>query len=190
MGVQLNIERQIERIEYLKFKLRELQELNAEILTRRPSSKKWSTIEVIGHMIEAHKVYELKINKALQWKESVVLIKNGFDCSGLISFLIKKFPPQPDGSVRMKMKTTKKFKPVFELNKLNDVDVKEILKEFSQSLVELENWILFYQNNPVSIKKFSSAIGPIVRLNIPEACEFILCHNERHFHQIQQVLKS
>lgn len=80
------------------------------------------------------------------------------------------------------MKTAKKFEPI---NVGEDMSL--VINELVQNLEELKTWINQYRTSEISLKKFNSAIGPVVRFNVPEACEFILCHDERHFHQMRNI---
>lgn len=177
---------QIQRINTLENKLEQIQLRALEELTRRPNPKSWSPIEVAKHMIIAQEAYRSKLNAALSVTKTGETL-NEFKASAIPSFLIKRFPPSGN-QIKHKMKTMKKFQPVLEVSKLTTEEVQKILADLSASLKELKSWIDEYRIRPVSMKKFNSAIGPVVRFNIPEACEFILCHNERHFLQLENAL--
>jgi hypothetical protein len=84
------------------------------------------------------------------------------------------------------MKTFKRFLPV--INDLNSVDIEQEFKALHACLDELSSWVKEYTVKDTAGNKFNSAIGALVRFNVPEACEFILGHNERHFHQIEEAI--
>lgn len=182
MSVQIIPEQQIQRINVLLNQLKKIEQISESKLNTKPNSKKWSVLEVIKHMILAHQAYQSKISHQLTLSGSFN-INNGLEASWLPSYLISKFPPK-EQKVQMKMKTTSKFEP-----QLSSTDSKEsIIKEMEIVLNELKSWIETYRTQNITLKKFNSAIGAIVRFNIPEACEFILAHNERHFFQIEKIL--
>jgi len=185
MSVEINPEEQLNRIDVLFQKLESLKGLDKELLQRRPSKKSWATLEVIKHMTIAHKVYEPKIEQAIKNSNKLRSI-NGLKCSAIPSFLIKRFPPQGEKKeIKFKMKTLKKFNPLLNLE---NCERNEVMSEFSACLLTLKQWITHYNEQKTSLIKFNSAIGPLVRFNVPEACEFILCHNERHLRQIENTI--
>lgn len=185
MSVQIHPEQQIQRINALLTKLEEVRRLSTEELTKRPNEKAWSVIEVVKHMSIAHIAYRKKVKKALASPASTKEGIDGIRSRAIPGFLIKRFPPK-DGKIRFKMKTMRAFQPLLNLQ---NVDTESEFIELKQCLEELKKWVNTYRTQPVSLRKFNSAIGAMVRFNIPEACEFILCHNERHFHQVSRILQ-
>ncbi len=180
----IQAENQLERIEKLNQMLNELSKLSKQSLVTRPRPKKWSVVEIVQHMVIAQKVYAPKINGVLD-TASKSTNNSEHKASFVPSYLIKSFPPQ-QGKVKSKMKTFKRFLPV--INDLNGVDVEQEFKALHECLNELSSWVKEYSMKDTAGIKFNSAIGAVVRFNVPEACEFILGHNERHFHQINEAL--
>ena len=184
MRARINPEQQIQRINHLKNVLEGYHSIAEQDLNRRPNKKAWSILEVMKHISMAHKAYQANIIAAFDKSSKQSQVVDQLKCSPISSYLIKRFPPI-QGEIRFKMKTLKKFQPIFPEQ---GVASSEVIQELNASLDELKSWINQYRNTPISLKKFNSAIGPMVRFNIPEACEFILCHNERHFYQIDKAL--
>ncbi len=187
MRVQIKSAFQVQRINQLINQLEEFEKLNVKELTKRPHSKSWSPVEVMGHMIIAHNVYKEKIEHHLGLAEDSEVGNDSVQASALPSRLMKMFPPK-DGKVRFKMKTFKKFKPVYSLETISESNVQKVISDLKTTLFELKSWVEAYRLKKVNALRFASAIGPIVRFNVPEACEFVLCHNERHFQQILDAL--
>jgi len=185
MSVYIKPEFQIQRINDLENRLNAWKSNATDQWKHRPDSKSWSPIEVMQHMVLAHKVYRDKVRSALNWEVSTE-IGNAIKASRIPSFLIQRFPPK-DQRIRFKMKTMKQFKPILSVEHLSDQEIEQVWEEMTNSLSELKSWVEKYRNNPISMKKFNSAIGSVVRFNVPEACEFILCHNERHFLQVDRA---
>ena len=88
------------------------------------------------------------------------------------------------------MKTMSVFQPVMNVDQLKEKEVKAILDSFEARLNQINDWVLKYPEKDVSSIKFTSAIGALVKFNVAEACEFIICHNERHMQQINNTLEK
>ncbi|MFT6922686.1 MAG: hypothetical protein ACJA1C_001692 [Crocinitomicaceae bacterium] len=186
MRVIIYPEQQIQRINRLKNELEKYSSVSADALNKRPNEKAWSALEVMKHISMAHNVYSDKMANAFSNSKGNRVKVDELKSSGMMSYLLKRFPPVK-GKIKLKMKTTKMFKPVFEGHHQDPV---EIISELNACLDELKSWVESYRTEAISLKKFNSAIGAIVRLNIPEACEFVLCHGERHFLQIENTLNA
>ena len=87
------------------------------------------------------------------------------------------------------MKTLKKFEPT-PSNAIVQLDIAKIFKNFFDAHESLKESILASREKLMDHKKFSSAIGPIVRFHLPEAFEFLICHAERHKVQIEGILAA
>lgn len=186
MRVKISPEQQIQRINELQNSLEVIKEYPVKELTTKKDSKTWSVLEVIKHMSVAQKAYQGKIKRAFEATSDSVKDDKKYKTSAISSFLIKRFPPQ-EQQIRFKMKTSKQFEPKLD-GKTNEVS--STIQELELGLEELKSWVNKYRDSAISLKKFNSAIGPVVRFNIPQACEFILCHNERHFFQIKNILQK
>jgi len=185
MRVIIYPEQQIQRINRLKNELTKYSSVSAEALNKRPSEKAWSALETMKHISIGQSAYREKMNNTFSNPKGKRVKIDELRSSGMTSYLVKRFPPVK-GEIKMKMKTAKKFKPVFE----NDQqDPTEIIRELDACLDELKAWVESYRTEAISLKKFNSAIGAVIRFSIPEACEFILCHGERHFLQVENALK-
>ncbi len=186
--VSLSPRQQVTRISKIAARFDKLKNNDIQVLTTRTSEKSWSVIEVIEHMNIAQEVYENKINSAMaslpQRQTEITQIK----ASAIPSFLIKRFPPK-EGKIRFKMKTMNVFKPVLDVNTITDSKVNHTLTRFQEGLSQLKEWVNQYATKDVTSAKFNSAVGAWVKFNVAEACEFILCHNERHMQQIENTLR-
>lgn len=189
MKVKIKPAHQIQRINLLQNRLNEIRKVDFQLLIKRPREKSWCCAEVIKHMFVAHSAYSTKIDLALSSLKASNEDFEVLSASAVPSFLIKRFPPV-EGKIRFKMKTSKQFKPMLDLEVLTQKNVNEILDEMSNSLTELMGWVEDTRKKDVRSIRFNSAIGPLVKFNASEACEFIICHNERHFQQVANTLMS
>lgn len=189
MSITIKPEHQIQRINILQNQLQEIKKMEKSALIKRPNEKSWSAIEVMKHIVIAQNAYTSKIDGVITAKSKNQTKVSEMKAAAIPGFLIKRFPPQA-GRIQMKMKTSKKFKPMLDLTQLQDADIQTIISELETALDQLKKWVQHYRTEAISLRKFNSAIGPIVRFNLLEACEFILCHNERHFLQMKNALIS
>ena len=189
MSIYIKPAYQVQRINELENRLEAIRHNAFDDMVKRPHPKSWSPIEVAMHMVIGHNEYKDKLNQTLLKEVESNYIASEYKASIVSSFLIKRFPPQK-GQIRYKMKTTKKFKPVLDLTNLDSEDVERVLTELEDILIQLKLWINTYRTKAISLKKFNSALGPLVRFTAPEACEFILCHNERHFLQLERAMAN
>lgn len=180
-------EQQIERINTLINGIEQLSSIAPNTWCKRPNATSWCGLEVAKHMIIAYEVYAPKIVDTLSKLPASQQTIDHVNAKWLPALLYKTFAPK-DENVRYKMKTMKRFEPVLELEKIAAHNVEEILEDLQRTLSELKEHVKNYRFASVEKVRFASAIGPIVRFNVAEACEFILCHNERHFVQMQRVL--
>ncbi len=189
MRVHIKPTHQMQRVNLLRNQLEALKQKNSTLFTIRPNEKAWCGAEVLKHMMVAQEIYTERLDGALSKLKTINTEVDALKTKRIPSFLIKRFPPI-DGEIRFKMKTSKQFKPMLDPSELDASQVDNLLKEMDHSLSQLLEWIEQTRFKNVASIRFNSAIGPIVRFNASEACEFILCHNERHFHQLQRTLES
>ncbi len=189
MRVKIKPTHQIQRINLLQNQLNEIRVIDFKLLIKRSREKSWCAAEVVKHMLVAHSAYTTKIDQALLKLKTVDEQVEVLFASAVSSFLIKRFPPI-EGKIRFKMKTSKQFKPMLEVKNLTQENVNDILDEMEKSLSQLMDWVGETRKKNVRAVRFNSAIGPLVRFNVSEASEFILCHNERHFQQVFNTLSA
>ncbi|MFT4602444.1 MAG: hypothetical protein ACI857_002630 [Arenicella sp.] len=177
---------QKERLQQLREDFDYFKSLDWETLTKRPSPKSWSVIEVFEHMVISHKAYESKMDKCMTQLTEAKTENSEISARMMPSFLINRFPPK-EGKVKFKMKTFKKFVPMFDQNAITEKLVSNTFINFEKSIVHLENAVKHYPAKDIKSISFNSAIGALVRFNIAEAAEFVLCHNERHILQAKNT---
>lgn len=179
-------ENQIQRTNHIIQIVENLQNLDFATLTKRPNPNHWSIIEVIGHMNSAYFLYESRIDQKLQELPSTDETVDQFKAGRKSAFFIKSITPQ--GTTRpMKMKTMKRFEPVFAVEELNAEKIEAIFKTFYNYKKHLKKSIQTARSKKVKHSKINSALGPIVKFYLPEAFEFLIGHDERHLVQIEEI---
>lgn len=184
----LTPENQIQRLNALLNFAASLKELTLSQLTYQPSPKSWNVLQVLEHLSIAYSLYHDKINGALaassNSESSVWEYRPGF----WNRFIIRGQRPK-NGKRPFKMKTLKKFEPILSNSSIRKGGA-TVFKNFFDAHESLKESILESREKLADHKKFSSAIGPIVRFHLPEAFEFLICHAERHKVQIEGILAA
>lgn len=179
-------EDQIQRTNQIIQAVEKLQQLDFETLIKRPNPAHWSIIEIIGHMNSAYYLYESRLNQKLQELPTANETDDQFKVGRKSAFCIKAITPQ--GTKRpMKMKTMKKFEPVFMVEELDAEKVAGVFDTFYGYKKHLKEAIQTARTKNVKHSKINSALGPIVKFYLPEAFEFLIGHDERHIVQIAEV---
>jgi len=178
---------QLDRIQAMREKCDYFKNQDFSDLTKSTKAKSWSAIEAFEHMVIAHKAYEDKIDNCLKELQSSTVDINEITARSIPSYLIKRFPPK-EGKIKFKMKTFKRFQPIFNIDDISQEQIELTFSNFEKSLEHLESAVKSYPSKKVESIRFNSAIGATVKFNIAEACEFVICHNERHLLQAENAL--
>ncbi len=183
----IDFDHQLQRIEQLTNRLKAIQEDAFQKLVTKPAPKKWSVVEVILHMTQAHMFYEPKLKRLMETLPKSQQPVSTIKPSWLTNFLVNGFRPK-EGKVRFKMKTFGPFQP--QLSNLTEQEVEKAFNDFYSQLEVSKTAIAACRGLDVKRKKVNSALGPLVRFNLAEAIEFMLAHDERHLFQIERVLEQ
>ncbi len=187
--VLIHPEDQIKRIDNMTDRLQTLKKLNTEQYIGKPHSKSWCVIEVAEHMVISYNAYRKKLARVLAELPEVEAKLVSVKARRMPSLIMKSLAPK-EGKIRFKVKTLKGFEPVFSESSLQDLNAGTVLASLEETLIDLRRIITAYPTKDVKSMRFNSAIGALVKFNLAEACEFIICHNERHFQQIENILQE
>ncbi len=187
--VSISAENQIERLNRIASRLKEIETLSPKELVKQPTENKWSIAEVIEHMYIAYTLYTDKLNNAIAQSDTNNESWTELKAGRWVSLLLKNFRPK-NGVIKMKMKTQKIFEPKRLPSNQSAETLGEVFKDMYKSIDHLKECAIQSRTKNCSRVKFSSAIGPVIRFNVPEAIEFILRHNERHMFQVELMLDS
>jgi hypothetical protein len=92
--------------------------------------------------------------------------------------------PKPDGTVTNKMKTFKNHNPQPEL------DVRRVLQEFEQQEVLLLQLLNKAGGVNINRNRIPISIASFIKLKMGDVFSFIIAHHQRHFVQIENILKE
>ncbi|TAI47686.1 DinB family protein [Flagellimonas allohymeniacidonis] len=184
----LTPENQIQRLNGILNRVQSLRELDIAHLTTAPRPKSWSVVEVLEHLNMAYRIYLPKIDDTLSQSPDLNKESEGFKARGWQKFVIEGQRPK-NGKRKWKMKTLKRFTPIFDSADLTQEKMDSVFGQFLELHHHLKQSILASRTKDVSKVTFSSAVGSIVRFYLPEAFEFLLCHMERHMVQIDEIFE-
>ncbi|TMU55168.1 DinB family protein [Flagellimonas algicola] len=180
-------ENQIQRLNHIINKVKELQELETAQLTSPPHAKSWNVVEVIEHLNIAYGIYMPKLDEAFSKMPSLDAAPNEFKARTWQKIVIAGQRPK-NGKRKWKMKTLKRFEPLLDKETLTQEKIDAVFENFFTRHAHLKEAILKSRNKDVKEVKITSAVGPIVNFYLPECFEFLLCHMERHMVQIDEIL--
>jgi hypothetical protein len=179
-------ENQIQRLNLLMKKIDQLRQLDSSTLTTPPNPKAWSVLEIIEHMNIAYMFYVEKVDAALAKSTDHTSGNKAFKARTWQKIIIVAQRPK-DQKRKWKMKTLRKFEPIFS-NNMTQEQINDVFEKFNHLHGHLKQSILTSRQKEVSKTKISSAVGPIVTFYLPECFEFLLSHAERHIVQIEETL--
>ncbi|MEM7298785.1 MAG: DinB family protein [Bacteroidota bacterium] len=167
----------------LNFVKSDLATLHSDQLNWKESAKKWSVIEVIGHLNKVFDLYLPNFEKAVnaapdQAEGGAKPLQRTF--MGRISIYTQK----PKGQKRkFKMKTFDFFQPVHDPTKTN-----EVINTFVENKDRFNELIKKARLKDLKGIKMPTALGEKLKFYVPECFEFVLAHEDRHMVQIEGVL--
>lgn len=169
------INRQIQLIDnQLEFAM-QLLNIPLEQLIYKEQHEKWNALECIEHMNKSMNIYLKQFaGLALKAKDEEFIkigLKGNFFAEGM----------RPKGEkISYKIKTMKYLEP--------DINGIETVYTFIEMLNAMKSFMLKNKDNSWNKGKVKTALGPLVKLNIGEAINFVLAHNERHVQQAKNSL--
>lgn len=158
----------------------EILDLPLETLTKRPRPEAWNTLEVIEHLNYYIDIYNEFISDALSKTKPSSAdseLKRGYFGNKFISMM------EPTGEKIKKMNTFKSKNPIGK--PLSKQCIQHFLDCNKKLISLLEN----SKERDITTVKSKLAI-PVLKIKLHDAMSFLVAHNERHFMQIENVLKS
>ena len=157
--------------------------IESQKLNWKESEKKWSVLEVVGHLNKVYDLYFPNFQKAIESAPE----NNGQDnilqrtLMGRLSIYTQK----PKGQkVRFKMKTFSFFQPSTMEAPL------EVIQQFLTKKEQFNDFIKQARLKDLKGIKMPTALGDKMKFYVPECFEFILAHEDRHLVQIQNILSK
>ncbi|WEK36218.1 MAG: DinB family protein [Candidatus Pseudobacter hemicellulosilyticus] len=159
-----------------------LQQQDPEGLQQSPASGQWSVAQVLEHLNSYSRYYLPAIQQALNNHQTrpKALFKAGW----LGNYFTSMMRPGPEGQVKNKMKAMRGHIPEA------DVDAYRIIQEFLQQQQQLLELLETARKADLGRIRIAISIAPFIRLKLGDTFHFFIVHEQRHFVQIERVLKA
>jgi hypothetical protein len=167
---------------HIMLKLAHLQQLPDNRVVQQPGAGRWSVAQVIEHLNTYGRYYLPKLQQAISNANSIPA--EWFVPGWLGGYFTKSMMPKPDGTITNKMKTPKNYSPQPEL------DARKVLQEFEQQEVLLLQLLDNAGGVNINRIRIPISIAPFIKLKMGDVFSFIIAHHQRHFVQIENILKE
>lgn len=173
--LQSDVRQIILATEYLKAK-------DNTSLTLQPAEGKWSVAQVLAHLNSYGRYYLPAIKKSMdQSKEpAAVWFKPGW----FGNYFTKIMRPGVDGKIGNKMKAPKDHRPTVI------ADAKTVMQEFLTQQHELLQLLEDAKGKNIGRIRTPISISKLIKLKTGDTFRFLIAHEQRHFVQINGVLKQ
>lgn len=180
---------QIQKINRFIREMEAVRELPEEVLRWQPEPGAWSILQIVEHLTLAYADYAPKFEQALNDLPDLEEPQDVFWIGGLTKWFIEGQRPKGEKR-RMKMKTFKRMDPVQVEGEKKLEDKDAVFEAFFESQEAFKAVVEKARLKKVKQFKIDSAVGRWVRFYLPEAFEFLLSHQERHWVQLEGVLSK
>ena len=179
--MKIDIDHHINRISNIDSRvLSEFGTLSARQLNYRESDKTWSVGQCIHHLITINKSYFEEFNKILDrnYKNSLWKRINPFTQT-VGKTMIRTLGPDKTKT----FKTPRLFEPMKSLINLN------ILPDFHKNQMELIGYLEKFRDIDGRVI-INSPVSTVITLNLEDAVQILVGHEERHINQAMDVYSS
>jgi hypothetical protein len=155
-------------------------------LNWKPSTKGWSILECIEHIIVTGEYYLEEIeNKFSRVKPESKPMDINFQSSLFGNFSANSMKPSNQGVIRYKMKTMKRMEPGQSI--IDRTALFRRYEKYQQRILTIIERSKYYNINKI---KITSSIGKLLRFNLGNTIRFVVAHNQRHIQQALNVAKN
>ncbi len=166
-----------------------LLDLPTERLLKRPAPDRWSVMEVVQHMNLSSGHYHRLLQRLYANENNGLRFRSTFTPGLLGQYSVNAMTPKPNGDIPMRMRTLRMFDPA-RTAPVNADDALAPLLRFREMLHGFMGLLERARTRGLEGEKVTSTLGPIIRFKAGDAFRFPIAHQERHFLQIDRVLKE
>jgi uncharacterized damage-inducible protein DinB len=160
----------------------QLQQYPQEILTKQPESNAWSVAQVLEHLNMYSRYYMEAIEKQLHRNQTIA--SNSFVPGWLGNYFTNLMKPTKENKIAKKMKAPKNAIPALQPN------VNEMLSEYINHQHHLLNLLTIAKSANLNGNRIPTSLSKLIKLKLGDTFRFFVAHEQRHFLQIANVLKS
>ncbi len=160
----------------------QLEHLPNQLLQEQPSPEKWSVAQVLEHLNFYSNYYIFEIEKKLHLNQSGPHVE--FSPGWLGNYFTKLMKPKEDNTLAKKMKSPKDAVPSAQPN------ATEMLQEFMSHQHHLLNLLQIAKTANLEYNRVPTSLSKFISLKLGDTFRFFVAHEQRHFLQIENVLKG
>jgi len=160
-----------------------INQLSSRQLLWKPSTEHWNILEIIAHCNAYLGYYNPLIDKSIQTTK-FLQPKSQFISSPLGSAAWKSIKLGNENNLKRKFQSNKKFNPLFNKELIEG----DIINDFTSKQIVFRELLL--QANKVNMQrvKIPVSFASFIRLRLGDIFLFLAYHEERHMHQINQLI--
>jgi uncharacterized damage-inducible protein DinB len=158
-----------------------LQHEEETILLQQPVPGSWSIAQVLEHLNSYGKYYLPAIQKVLSGNTPAA--KETFMAGWLGNYFTNLMKPGSEG-IKNKMRAPKDHVPVLEL------DATEVMSVFLQQQQHLLQLLEQAKSVNIGQLRVPISLAKLIRLKLGDTFGFLIAHEQRHFVQIENVLRE
>ena len=160
----------------------QLKVLPASLLQLQPAAHQWSVAQVLEHLNIYSRFYITAIEQKLHLNQSGP--NTDFTPGWLGNYFTNLMKPNADKLITKKMKTPKNAVPSAQ------PDGKTMLEEFVNHQHLLLNLLQIAKTANLDYNRIPTSLSRLVSLKLGDTFRFFIAHEQRHFIQIQNILKQ
>jgi uncharacterized damage-inducible protein DinB len=160
----------------------QLQHLSTDVLIQQPSADKWSAAQVLEHLNFYSRHYITAIESKLHLNQSGP--NKDFTSGWLGNYFTKLMKPKTDNSIPKKIKAPKNAIPSAQPN------AQQMLEEFINHQHHLLNLLQIAKTANLDYIRIPTSLSKFISLKLGDTFRFFIAHEQRHFVQIESVLKG
>lgn len=159
----------------------QLQSLSMNALSNPPAAGKWSVAQVLEHLnfYARHYITSIEQNLHLHETRPSVLFTSGW----LGNYFTGLMKPKEDNAIPRKMKAPKNAVPSAQ------PDASKMLEEFILHQYHLLNLLQIAKTANLNCIRIPTSLSKFISLKLGDTFRFFIAHEQRHFVQIESVLK-
>lgn len=169
-------------VEYIISQHKNLSEMPDRELLLQPTPNKWSIAQVLEHLNGYNRFYLPVMERGIELvgKSQAKSFRAGL----LGDYFTKIMEVKPDGSLRKKMNSPKKY------NYPPDLDIGTVMREFAEGQEKLLVLLSLAVDLDLNKVKIPISISRFIKLKLGDGLRFLIAHQLRHFIQIENVKKE
>lgn len=161
---------------------KELEQMNPASLQIIPGPGKWSVAQVLEHLNIYSRYYITQVEHKLHHHQTRASFS--FKPGWLGNYFTRLMKPGADNKIIKKMKAPKNALPAAQ------PDAAAMLQEFIQHQYHLLNLLAVARSASLHNIRIPTSLSKLISLKLGDTFRFFIAHEQRHFVQIKNTLKT